>query len=97
MSEIGGHGVVPHEIAQIFEDIFMLLAPGYSLCLVSIAFLREKEYVSIDRCTVEHLDASEIEQQFGIRFLGKKLSEVFAISGSHPFVGCDIAQMTSIL
>ena len=88
---------MPHEIAQIFEDIFMLLAPGYSLCLVSIAFLREKEYVSIDRCTVEHLDASEIEQQFGIRFLGKKLSEVFAISGSHPFVGCDIAQMTSIL
>ena len=75
----------------------MLLTPGYSLCLVPVVILREKEYVCVDCCAVEDLDAAEVKKQLGIGFLGKKLTEIFTISGPHPFVGCYIAKMASVL
>lgn len=61
--------VLPHEIAQIIEDTFVMLGGSDCGCRMGVVCVLEEKNIGINSGTIENLYTSKIYERFGVRLL----------------------------
>ncbi len=76
-------------------SLFCLFVTAHQV--YALADFEKRQDVGVNRRTLKNLHTGKVYQKLWVGVIGEESTSLFTVTGTHPFVGCDITKMSSSL